>query len=386
MQIDKLKIARVSTVPFFVLTQLKAQIEALSSSGMAVTVITSLDEMSDKLALDKSFTYRPVNIERAINLSKDFFSLLALNRVFKKCKFDIVHSTTPKAGLLSAIAGCVARTPVRLHTFTGQPWVTTTGVKRSILKFCDKVIARLNTHCYADSASQREFLVSSGIIKAEKISVIGAGSLAGIDLERFDPQRYSADELQTLRADLNIPETGKVLLFVGRITLDKGVHELISAFSAIVKENHEVFLVLVGPFESVGESIVNQVNDAQVRDRIKTVGFSSEPEKYMALADLLCLPSYREGFGTVVIEAAAMGTPAIGTDIYGLSDAIVNGETGVLVPVKDSAALKAGILAVLSDAQRLSAMGVAARDRAIRDFGSNICSELLIKEYKRFFN
>lgn len=106
----------------------------------------------------------------------------------------------------------------------------------------------------------------------------------------------------------------------------------------------------------------------------------------MALADLLCLPSYREGFGTVVIEAAAMGTPAIGTDIYGLSDAIVNGETGVLVPVKDSAALKAGILAVLSDAQRLSAMGVAARDRAIRDFGSNICSELLIKEYKRFFN
>ena len=91
MQIDKLKIARVSTVPFFVLTQLKAQIEALSSSGMAVTVITSLDEMSDKLALDKSFTYRPVNIERAINLSKDFFSLLALSRVFKKCKFDILH-------------------------------------------------------------------------------------------------------------------------------------------------------------------------------------------------------------------------------------------------------------------------------------------------------
>lgn len=385
MQIDKLKVARISTVPFFVLTQLKAQINALSSSGMSVTVITSDDEMSEKLASETIFTFLPINIERAISPVRDFFSLVALSLAFNKLKFDIVHSTTPKAGLLSAIAGFIAGTPVRLHTFTGQTWVTTTGIKRSILMFCDRVIARLNTHCYADSASQRDFLISSGIIKAEKISVIGAGSLAGIDLERFNPRRYSASELQALRHDLNIPSTAKILLFVGRITPDKGICELISAFSDIVKTNDEVFLVLVGPFESDGESVVNQVGPG-VLSKIKTVGFSSEPEKYMALADVLCLPSYREGFGTVVIEAAAMGTPAIGTDIYGLSDAIVNGETGVLVPVRDTASLKASILAVLDDPERLSAMGVAARDRAIRDFGSKAYSELLIEEYKRFFN
>lgn len=386
MQIDKLNIARVSTVPFFVLTQLKTQIEALSASGMVVTVIASPDEMSDKLASNKSFTYVPINIERAISPTKDFSSLVALSRVFKTFKFDIVHSTTPKAGLLSAIAGYFAKTPVRLHTFTGQPWVTTTGIKRSVLMFCDKVIARLNTHCYADSASQRAFLIASGIIRAEKISVIGAGSLAGIDLERFDPCRYSVNEVRALREDLSIPETGTILLFVGRITPDKGISELISAFRDIVKDKDNVFLVLVGPFESVGESIINQVDDARVRDKIRTVGFSSEPEKYMALADLLCLPSYREGFGTVVIEAAAMGTPAIGTDIYGLSDAIVNGKTGVLVPVRDSTALKEGILSALNDPKMLLAMGVAARGRAIRDFGSKTCSELLINEYKRFFN
>ncbi len=386
MQIDKLNIARVSTVPFFVLTQLKAQIEALSSSGMRVTVITSRDEMSDKLASNKNFTYVPVNIERAISPSKDFFSLIALYRVFKKLKFDIVHSTTPKAGLLSAIAGYFAKTPVRLHTFTGQPWVTTTGIKRSVLIFCDKIIARLNTHCYADSSSQRDFLISSGIVSADKISVIGAGSLAGIDLKRFDPCRYGVDELRVLRDDLNIPEAGKILLFVGRITPDKGIGELLSAFSDIVKDNRNVFLVLVGPFESVGENVVNQIDEALVRDNIRTVGFSSEPEKYMALADLLCLPSYREGFGTVVIEAAAMGTPAIGSDIYGLSDAIVNGKTGILVPVRDSESLKEGILCALNDLNLLSTMGVAAQDRAIRDFGSKTSSELLMKEYKRFFN
>ena len=123
-----------------------------------------------------------------------------------------------------------------------------------------------------------------------------------------------------------------------------------------------------------------------MRNNIKVVGYSDEPEKYMAFADLLCLPSYREGFGTVVIEAAAMGTPTVGTNIYGLSDAIVDGKTGVLVAVRDAVSLEAGILSVLSDPALQTAMGEAARIRARGDFGSQTCSELLISEYKRFFN
>jgi glycosyltransferase involved in cell wall biosynthesis len=369
-----------------VVTQLRAQIEALSASGMAVTVIASRDEMSDELTVNKSFTYVPVNIEREIHPVKDFLSLVTLASTFKKNKFDIIHSTTPKAGLLCAIAGFFSGTKVRLHTFTGQPWTTMSGVKRSILKSCDKVIGLLNTHCYADSDSQKNFLVSSGIIKAEKISVIGAGSLAGIDLDRFDPSRYSSEKLSALRADLDIPESGKVLLFVGRITPDKGIKELVSALSGIVNKDSNIFLVLVGPFESVGEAVVGQVRDDKVRNNIKIVGYSDEPEKYMALADLLCLPSYREGFGTVVIEAAAMGTPTIGTDIYGLSDAIVDGETGVLVPVKDAAALEKAILSTLNNAPLMAAMGAAARNRALNDFGVNNCSDLLINEYKGFLN
>lgn len=386
LQTDVLKIARVSTVPFFVVTQLRAQIEALSQSGMTVTVIASRDEMSDELAAHKGFTYVPVNIEREINPVKDISSLVALVRTFKKNKFDVIHSTTPKAGLLCAIAGLFSGTKVRLHTFTGQPWVTMGGAKRFILKLCDKIIGVLNTHCYADSASQKDFLVSNGIIRAENISVIGGGSLAGIDLARFNTSRYSVDALAALRASLNIPQTGKVLLFVGRITPDKGIRELVEAFSRLVHKDESVFLLLVGPFESVGEIIVKQVDDPRVQNNMKIVGYSDEPEKYMALADILCLPSYREGFGTVVIEAAAMGTPTIGSDIYGLSDAIVHNVTGVLVPPKDSAALEAAISTTLSDTSALSAMGAAARDRALNEFGAKKCSDLLINEYKRFFN
>lgn len=386
MQANELKIARVSTVPLFVVAHLQAQIKALSAAGMAVTVITSHDEMSDELTKNKSLTYVPVNIEREINLIKDFLSLVALIRTFRKNKFDIIHSTTPKAGLLCAIAGVFSGTKIRLHTFTGQPWATMSGVKRSLLKLCDRIIGLLNTHCYADSESQKNFLVSSGIIKREKISVIGAGSIAGIDLNRFDPSRYTSEQLSMLRDDLHIPESGKILLFVGRITPEKGIKELVSAFAEIVNKDSNIFLVFVGPFESSGKNIVEQVTNVNVRKNIKIVGYSDEPEKYMALADLLCLPSYREGFGTVVIEAAAMGTPTIGTDIYGLSDAIVDGKTGVLVPVRDSVALETAILSTLNNAPLMSAMGTAARDRACSDFGANICSDLLINEYKGFSN
>ncbi len=267
MQTNELKVARVSTVPFFVVTQLLAQIDALSASGMAVTVIASRDKMSDELTLNKSFIYEPVNIERNINPIKDFMSLVALIVAFKKRKFDIVHSTTPKAGLLCAIAGLLSGTEVRLHTFTGQPWVTMSGVKRSILKFCDKIIGLLNTHCYADSVSQKNFLISSGIVKAEKISVLGAGSLAGIDLQRFDPSRYTRDDLHLLRAGLDIPETAKILLFVGRVTLDKGIKELILAFNQIANKDNDVFLLMVGPFESDGEAVVDQFSEIRAREK-----------------------------------------------------------------------------------------------------------------------
>ncbi|EJM44042.1 glycosyltransferase [Pseudomonas sp. GM33] len=384
MQDKSLKIARVSTVPFFVLTQLKAQIDALAASGAAVTVIASYDEMSSQLA--ESTNYIPVNIERKINPVKDFLSLISLVKVFRSKKFNVVHSTTPKAGLLCAIAGFLSGTEVRLHTFTGQPWVTMGGAKKLILKFCDKIIGLLNTHCYADSISQKNFLVSSGVIKAEKISVLGSGSLAGINLDRFDSSRYSVEELTDLRSGLGIPEDSKILLFVGRVTPDKGVRELLSAFGEILRTDKSVFLILVGPFEADAENIVASASEDDLSRNLKVVGYSNEPEKYMALADLLCLPSYREGFGTVVIEAAAMGTPTVGTDIYGLSDAIVNGETGILVPVRDPASLKQAIVSILSDARLLEAMGEAARVRAITEFSANTCSELLINEYKRFFN
>ncbi|NNA23502.1 glycosyltransferase family 4 protein [Pseudomonas lundensis] len=384
MKIKKFKVARVSTVPFFILTQLKSQLENLFLSNAAITVIASRDEMSSLLDKSEFFNYIGVNIEREINLPKDIVSLFELVRIFRNSNFEIIHSTTPKAGLLCAIAGFIARNPVRLHTFTGQTWTVATGFKRYVLKLCDKVIGILNTHCYADSSTQMDFLVSQGVIKSDKISVLGSGSLAGIDLDRFDPVRYSQTDLCKLRSEIGIPLDSKILLFVGRITLDKGISELIQAFSSIVKNDESVYLVLVGPYEPSGKEIINQISDQEVIRKIKLVGYTDEPEIYMALADLLCLPSYREGFGTVVIEAAAMCTPTVGTNIYGLADSIVDGRTGMLVAVNDAASLEKAITNILNDPQLLSSMAIAARNRAVSEFDSKVCSQLLLLEYERF--
>lgn len=377
-----ISVARVSTVPFFVVTQLSAPIQALAESGVEVVVIASDDELGGDAGALQGAQFIPVHIARDINPLSDLKSLLALIGIFRRRHFDIVHSTTPKAGLLCAIAGFIARVPVRLHSFTGQPWVTMSGVKRLILKSCDRVIGLMNTRCYTDSQSQRRFLVEEKIVAEKKLCVLGEGSLAGVNLERFSPERYSVDTRRKLKSDLGIDESSTVFLFVGRITKDKGIGELLEAFEGVLKAGKDVYLLMVGPYEVDGESIVAPyLDDPLMARRLKFVGFTSEPEQYMAIAEALCLPSYREGFGTVVIEAAAMGVPTVGTAIYGLTDAVVDGQTGDLVPVGDAGSLQAALEQIVDNPERTDRMARAAKMRADSSFDSRVYSQLLIDEY-----
>jgi glycosyltransferase involved in cell wall biosynthesis len=372
-------------VPFFIVTQLSAPINALKESGAAVTIISSDDELGGELRKLVGSDFIPLKMVREINPLQDLVSLVMLIRIFSKNKFDIVHSTTPKAGLLCAVAGKIAGVKIRLHTYTGQPWVTMHGLKKSLLKFCDRVIGFLNTRCYTDSFSQQDFLIVEQVVKSNKISVLGQGSFAGVDLKRFDAARFNEGDRALLKRDLGIKAESKVIVFVGRITKDKGVNELIKAFELLVSEGADVFLLFVGPYEPDGVAIVDSISSDKVLSRIKTVGFSSIPEKYMAVGDLLCLPSYREGFGTVVIEAAAMGLPTVGTSIYGLTDAVVDGETGLLVPVGDYIGLADALRLLVSDDEVLKSMSVAAKERALTVFDSQKYSALLLAEYRSFF-
>ncbi|MDT4836341.1 D-inositol-3-phosphate glycosyltransferase [compost metagenome] len=378
-ELHDIRVARVSTVAFFVETQLRSQIFATAQAGARVTVIASESGLSHEIPGTR---YLSIEIPRKISLLKDVKALFSLWLLFLREQFQVVHSTTPKAGLLCCIAGKLARVPVRLHTFTGQPWIGMVGIKRLVSKYSDKIIGAFSTHCYADSFSQRDFLVEAKIVGQKKISVLGAGSLAGIDLDRFDPARFSAEDRLVLRETLGIPSSATILLFVGRITEDKGIFELLDAFEHVNNRIGDVYLLLLGPSEISTDDLLDGCSE-RTQERITLLGFSDEPERYMSIADILVLPSYREGFGTVVIEAAAMGVPTIGSCIYGLSDAVVDGETGVLVPVKDVGELAHAIDWMSKNVPQRLDMGRKARSRVLEEFSSSRLSELLISEYVR---
>lgn len=387
MQIDELqgvRIARVSTVPFFVATQLRHQLSFIAGQGAKVSVVTSNGPELSSLGEYNKITCVPIEIPRAISPWKDLVALFRLYMFFKRERIDIAHSTTPKAGLLTAVAAYFAGVPIRLHTFTGQPWVNLEKRKALLLRSIDRLIGRLNTVCYADSFSQRQFLIDQKILKARKLMVLGGGSLAGVNLQRFDPKRFSSRHRDALRERLGIPSNVGVLLFVGRMHADKGIRELLQAFSRMKAQGMRTHLVLIGPLD-VGSGMGGSLTREELTSLADThfVGYSNAPEDYMAIADVLCLPSYREGFGTVIIEAAAMGVPAVGSDIYGLSDAVVDGQTGLLVPPRNPVELQKALERLICDQDLRKQMGVAARQRVELKFDANLVSAAITNEYKR---
>jgi glycosyltransferase involved in cell wall biosynthesis len=382
--LNGLKICRIATVPYFMVLQLKSQAEYLRDLGMEVVLVASAGAEWSQIHTGKRLIVKIINIPRPLSPWQDFIALIRLTFFFLKHRFDIVHSTTPKAGLLSALAAFIAGVPIRLHTFTGQPWITLKGMMRWGARASDKVIGFLNTKCYADSRSQAEFLIAEGIISTKKVSVIGHGSLAGVDMGRFNPDRWPVTMRQELRDSLGIGTPSRIIIFVGRISPDKGIGELIAAFCKLLELGYDVDLLLVGPHDQdcggVGSLDLSATSPCY---KIHSIGYTECPEKYLAIADIFCLPSYREGFGTVVIEAAAMSLPTVGTAIYGLTDAVVDGETGLLVPPRDERALLGALKSLLDHPDELDRMGRAAQARCFQYFNAEVVNRKVAQEYLR---
>jgi glycosyltransferase involved in cell wall biosynthesis len=377
-----MRICRAATVPFFVAHHLKSQIKAMAAAGHEVVIVSSSGPQLMQLVKELGVQAHPILIRRMVSPISDLRSLIAMYRYFSRERFDIVHSTTPKAGLLCAMAAFLARVPIRLHTFTGQPWARLAWPLRWLVKNGDRVIVWLNTKCYADSRSQADFLVSQGVAAPGGIAVLGHGSLGGVDLVQFNPDRWRT-RYAKIREELGIPPGAKIITYIGRVTRDKGIGELVAAFKRLMNSGINACLLLVGPFEPERDPLPDEVEE-QIRHetRIKAVGYSMEPERYMSVSDVFCLPSYREGFGNVVIEAAAMGVPTVGTRIVGLVDSVVDGKTGILVPPRDVDALAEALSRMLRDESLRMRMGKAAQERAISLYDANVANQFLLDEYK----
>lgn len=381
-RLKKIKIARVVTVPI-AFVHIRAFLNFLKTQNVDVSLISSEGIYQDVIKTELGMDIVQIEINREIHLVKDLKSLWNLIKYFRKKKFDIIHSSTPKAGLLVAIAGVFVPKSICIHTFTGQRWATLRGSFRLLIKFFDKLIIALNRQCYADSPSQIEFLKQEHVVKGNKVKCLHKGSYGGIDCKRFDNEKFPLARKEILN-ELNIDDSSVLILFVGRVTRDKGIEELVKAFVKAKESNEHIQLIIVGPFEPGLDSIDPSLLDViKSHPSIHQLGFRPNPEKYFSGADFFCLPSYREGFGTVVLEAAACAIPTIGSRIPGLVDAIVDGETGLLVGLKDIEQLKNAILLLASDSTKRQGLGANAKRRAREDFDSDFMAKVQWEEYLR---
>ena len=319
-----------------------------------------------------------VTMERHISPLRDLRSLWRLVRVFRRERPDMVHSMTPKAGLLCMLAAWITRVPVRVHMFTGLVFPTATGVKRRILMATDRLTCACATHVLPEGEGVKRDLLDNGITR-KPIKVLGYGNCRGIDLDRFDP---TLSEVQAEAAKLRKPEVF-TFIAIGRLVGDKGINELVAAFSRLNRELPATRLILVGPQEKELDPLSPAtLSEIESNPAIEAVGNQADVRPWLAAADCHVLASYREGFPNVVIEAGAMGLPQIVTDINGANEIIINGRNGVIVPPKNADAIHASMSRMATDPAFRSVLAANARPLIASRYEQSYVRRCLKEYYK----
>jgi glycosyltransferase involved in cell wall biosynthesis len=303
--------------------------------------------------------------------------------LFKKEKPHIVHSITPKAGLLSMTAAYFAGVPVRMHTFTGLIFPYRTGFMKQLLLFMDKLLCRMATHIYPEGEGVKQDLIAYKVTN-KPLNVLANGNVNGIDLSYFNPERVNKDQKELLKATLQIKTCDFVFVYVGRLVGDKGINELVTAFNHLVQENKNCKLLLVGPFENDLDPLnSNIMTIIESNKKIIAVGFQEDIRLYLSISDVFVFPSYREGFPNVVLQAGAMELPCIVTDISGSNEIITEGYNGLVVPAKNSVMLLGKMKLLLENSNLKTALKNNARKNVVVKYEQSTVWNALLAEYKK---
>lgn len=365
----KKKVCFIASSPQGILAFHKTNIEKVSQY-FDVYIVSNFSDKTQLQGL-KVIDSFSIEIERRPTLYQNIKALCELYKIFKEQHFDCFISMSFNASLLSAIAGFFAKIPFRIRIFTGQLWANMSGVKRSLFKIADKLTVKLNTHILVDGIPQLEYLRSNGILNEHQGLVLANGSICGVDVELFSP---NALVRKREREKFGITDQYVVFSFLGRLNKDKGIYELISAFSKLVNENSNVKLLLIGNNEGFSENIISQYDNLVLGENVILYGFTKKPYEALQISDVFCLPSYREGFGMSVIEAASLSIPVICSDIYGLKDSFIPNETGLQCKVKDSISLFNCMKRFCEDSELRCRLGINGRKRVVEKFNKNIVS------------
>lgn len=377
---NKKKIIRATTVPMSLTSFCTGLLKELSEQYEVIALSSPGKELEQIHNTDGVRTIA-VPMERHISLTKDIIALFWMIRVFMKEKPYMVHSMTPKAGLLCMMAAWICRVPRRVHTFTGLVWPTTTGVKRSILMLTDKILCLCATHIIPEGQGVLQDLQAH--ITKKPMKVLGYGNVRGVDINYWDNTESVKEEGRKLRGRYGI-EQEFTFLYVGRIVKEKGINELVEAFKELNSLYPESRLLLVGPEENNLDPISEKSREIIGRlPSIITTGpaYGRDLLNFYSAADCLILPSYREGFPNTPIEAGAMGLPCIVTDINGSREIIEDGKNGLVVPSKDSLALLTAMTALIENKPLYNMMADNARPMIVARFEQGFVRKCLYDYY-----
>ena len=363
------KIIRATTVPRTLDTLCRFLLRELSEEYEVVAVSSPGEELF-KINKREGVRVVAISMERRISLIKDLKSLWKMWIFLRHEKPDLVHSMTPKAGLICMVSSWLAGVPVRIHTFTGLVWPTATGIKRRVLMVMDWFTCLCATNVIPEGEGVKNDLLNYKITK-KPIKVLGHGNVKGVDLDYFKPDYYGT-------SNSNGPFT---FIFVGRVVRDKGINELVSAFDRLHREQSNTRLLLVGDMEDVDPISTSTLCRINQGDGILAVGRQDDVRYYYAQSNVLVLPSYREGFPNVVIEAGAMELPCIVTDVNGSREIIINGENGIIVPPKDEDALFGAMRFVVNHPKVVATMAANARPLIATRFEQKYVRQCLYDYY-----
>jgi lipopolysaccharide/colanic/teichoic acid biosynthesis glycosyltransferase len=351
------------TLPF-----LRGLFRHLAAQGIVVHAVAAGEPFLDTFGAEAGVSCHSIALTRSISPLADVRGFWSLYRLFRRIRPDVVHAHTPKAGMLATAAARLARVRGIVYTIHGLPFTAATGFRRRLLKACERVSCGCARRVLCVSRSMLATAHDERLASARKLTVIGEGSVGGIDTDdRFNPARHAEDG-RAWRATHGVSADAVVVTFIGRLTRDKGVVELHHAWQIVRRRQPRARLVVVGPLDSTEPEIQAMVSQFSADDTVRVVGLDWNAPPILAASDVLCLPTYREGFPVTLLEAAAMAVPVVATTVPGCVDAVIDGVTGTLVPPRNAGALAEALEAYIEDAPLRAAHGAAARRRAQESF------------------
>jgi glycosyltransferase involved in cell wall biosynthesis len=376
------KLIRITTVPMALRHLLPGQMKYMKEQGFDVIMVSADGKERAEVVRNEGCEHHIIPMTRKITPLADLRSLWKLYRFFKKEKPDIVHSHTPKAGLLGMMAARMAGVKVRIHTVAGLRFMTAGGFTRTVLIRMEKFTAGCATHVWPNSQSLLDYIKNNRLAAQKKLQVIGYGSSNGINLQRYSTAVLEKEKIDEVKQQLQYREDITYLLCVGRIVKDKGIDELLTAFEHVYSDKKQLRLVLLGSFEDELDPVSeNARRILKEHPGIIHINWSDRVEYFMHLATLLIHPSYREGFPNVLLQAGAMNCPILCSRIEGNVDIVDDGQTGLIAEVKDAASLETKLRYALEHPAQLKVFSAHLRDKIEKRFDQRFVHESLKNKY-----